>query len=108
MKRASFSSVRAARSTRPLVSNRLFLPAEGGKIVLCFLPQQVISSYQIGRPIGEMLVEEKLASKDEVQAALERQHLLRTQRIGDFLAENEIVSREQLAQAIRHQESRRF
>lgn len=84
----------------------LFLPAEGEKIVRCFVPQKAISSYQIGRPIGEMLVEEKLASKDEVQAALARQHLLRTQRIGDFLAENEIVSREQLAQAIRHQESR--
>ena len=60
----------------------------------------------IGRLIGEMLVEEKLASKDEVEVALERQRQLRGQRIGDYLAENEIVSREQLALAIRHQESR--
>jgi type II secretory ATPase GspE/PulE/Tfp pilus assembly ATPase PilB-like protein len=83
----------------------LFLPAESDKIVRCFIPQQAIGSFQIGRPIGEMLVEEKLASKSEVEAALERQRHLRTQRIGDYLAENEIVSREQLAQAIRHQES---
>ena len=83
----------------------LFLPADGEKIVRCFIPRQAISTYQIGRPIGEMLVEEKLASKDEVEAALTRQRELRTQRIGDYLAENEIVSRDQLAQAIRHQES---
>ena len=41
----------------------LFLPAEGEKIVRCFIPQAAIESYQIGRPIGEMLVDEKLASK---------------------------------------------
>ncbi len=84
----------------------LFLPAEDEKIVRCFIPQQAVSSYRIGRLIGEMLVEEKLASKDEVEVALERQRQLRGQRIGDYLAENEIVSREQLALAIRHQESR--
>ena len=84
----------------------LFLPAEDEKIVRCFVPRQAIGSYQIGRPIGEILVEEKLASIGEVEAALERQRQLRTQRIGDYLAENGIVSREQLAKAIKHQESR--
>jgi type II secretory ATPase GspE/PulE/Tfp pilus assembly ATPase PilB-like protein len=83
----------------------LFLLASEGKIVRCFIPRQAIGSYQIGRPIGEILVAERLASKEEIDAALERQHQLRTQRIGDYLAENEIVSREQLAKAIRHQES---
>lgn len=83
----------------------LFLPAEGDKIVRCFVPRQAIGDYQIGLPIGEILVEEKLASKDEVEAALARQRELRLQRIGDYLTENEVVSREQLAQAIRHQEN---
>jgi type II secretory ATPase GspE/PulE/Tfp pilus assembly ATPase PilB-like protein len=83
----------------------LFLLAEGDKIMRCFIPQQAIGSYQIGRPIGEMLVEQKAASKDDVEAALERQRELRAQRIGEYLTANEIVSREQLAQAIRHQAS---
>ena len=83
----------------------LFLPAEDDKIVRCFVPRQAIGDCQIGLPIGEILVEEKLASKDEVDAALARQRELRLQRIGDYLTENEVVSREQLAQAIRHQEN---
>ncbi|MBK9607813.1 MAG: Flp pilus assembly complex ATPase component TadA [Betaproteobacteria bacterium] len=84
----------------------LYLPVEGEKIVRCFIPRLAIASFRIGRPIGEMLVEKKLATEEAVEAALDRQHRLRAQRIGDYLAENEIVSREQLAQAIRHQESR--
>jgi len=83
----------------------LFLPAEDEKIVRCFVPQQAMKNYQIGKPLGEMLVEEHLASKAEVEAALERQHHLRVQRIGDYLAENQIVSRDMLAKAIRHQET---
>jgi type II secretory ATPase GspE/PulE/Tfp pilus assembly ATPase PilB-like protein len=84
----------------------LFLPAEEEKIVRCFIPQSAMKNYQIGRPIGEMLVEDHLASKDDVETALQRQRELRVQRIGDYLAENQIVSREMLAQAIRHQDGR--
>jgi type II secretory ATPase GspE/PulE/Tfp pilus assembly ATPase PilB-like protein len=83
----------------------LFLPADDDKIIRCFIPHQSIKQYQIGMMIGEMLVEEKLASKDEVEEALGRQRQLRVQRIGDFLTENQIVSREQLNTAIAHQES---
>jgi len=84
----------------------LFLPVENDRIVRCFIPRQAMSDYRIGLPIGELLVEEHLASKDAVEAALARQRELRTQRIGDYLSENRVVSREQLQQAIRHQEQR--
>jgi type II secretory ATPase GspE/PulE/Tfp pilus assembly ATPase PilB-like protein len=83
----------------------LFLPADDEKIIRCFIPHQSVKQYQIGLLIGEMLVEEKLASKNEVDEALARQRQLKVQRIGDFLTENQIVSREQLSKAIKHQES---
>ncbi|HZV99284.1 MAG TPA: ATPase, T2SS/T4P/T4SS family [Methylophilaceae bacterium] len=83
----------------------LFLPSDAGKIIRCFIPRSSIRHYQIGQFIGEMLIEEKLVSKKEVEAALVRQRELRVQRLGDYLAEHQIVSREQLSQAIKHQES---
>ena len=83
----------------------LFLQADDDKIIRCFIPHQSIKQYQIGQLIGEILVKEKLASKEEVEQALTRQRELRVQRLGDFLTENQIVSREQLSKAIQHQES---
>jgi len=83
----------------------LFLLADDDKIIRCFIPHQSIKQYRIGLLIGEILVEEKLASREEVEQALTRQRELRVQRIGEFLAENRVVSREQLSKAIQHQEN---
>lgn len=83
----------------------LFIPSEKEKIIRCFVPYASIRDYQIGPRIGELLIEQQIASKDHVDIALDRQHELHLQRIGDYLSENEIVSREQLAKAIAHQES---
>lgn len=82
----------------------LFLPSEGGKIIRCFVPHASIKDYQIGPRIGELLVEEKIASKGEVETALNRQRELRMQRLGDYLHENKVLSQEQLSKAISHQE----
>ena len=57
----------------------------------------------IGKPIGEMLVDQNLASPEEVDAALEKQQALRTRRFGEYLTENQIVSPEQLAAALKQQ-----
>jgi type II secretory ATPase GspE/PulE/Tfp pilus assembly ATPase PilB-like protein len=83
----------------------LFTPSEDQKIIRSFIPHLAIEQFQIGPFIGEMLVEDKLASKAEVEAALDRQRELRVQRIGDYLSEHQIVSRDQLSLAIKHQES---
>lgn len=82
----------------------LYVPVELEKVLCCFIPKQSISHYHIGLKIGELLIQENLVSRDEVEAAVTRQHDLRQQRIGDYLAENQVVSREQLEQAIHHQE----
>lgn len=83
----------------------LYIPTGNGSIVRTFIPRSSIRHYQIGQLIGDTLVEENLVSKDEVEAALARQHELRMQRIGDYLSEHQIISREQLETAVKHQES---
>ena len=52
-----------------------------------------------------MLVEEKLASPEAVDAALSHQKALRSRRFGEYLTDNQIVSPEQLAAALKHQRS---
>lgn len=83
----------------------LFLPAEDNRIIRCFIPHQAIGNYQIGKKIGEILIEEKLAHKDDIEAALNHQEDLRKQKIGDYLSDHQIITREQLDEAIRYQES---
>ena len=83
----------------------LFLPAEDNRIIRCFIPHQAINNYQIGKKIGEILIEEKLVNKDDIEAALNHQEDLRKQKIGDYLSDHQIITREQLDEAIRYQES---
>ncbi|HYG32742.1 MAG TPA: ATPase, T2SS/T4P/T4SS family, partial [Methylophilaceae bacterium] len=89
-----------------LISNGLFffVPNEDGKIIRCFVPHSAIKNYQIGPRIGELLVDEKIASKRDVSKALNRQRELQMQRLGDYLHENKVISQEQLSKAIAHQE----
>ena len=84
----------------------LFVPDAHERIIRVFIPYQAIAYYQIGSKIGEILVDEEIASKKDVDAALSRQQELRLQRIGDYLSEHKIISSEQLEAAIKFQESR--
>ncbi|MFA6180196.1 MAG: pilus assembly protein PilB, partial [Candidatus Methylopumilus sp.] len=83
----------------------VYAVTKNDKVVPCFIPSHAIKSYKIGLLIGEKLLESKLASKDQIDTALQRQSELRVQRIGDYLSENQIISAEQLKQAIHFQES---
>jgi len=84
----------------------LYLPKDDEQVLRCFIPKQSITKFQIGMHLGEMLIQEKLVQKDQVDEAVAHQRKLRQQRIGEYLSEQEIVSREQLEQAILHQEKR--
>jgi len=79
----------------------LFLPDEQDRVTRCFIPAQAALGFSIGKLLGEMLVEEKLASAAAVDTAVQRQTLLRSRRVGDYLTENRIVTQEQLAVAIK-------
>jgi type II secretory ATPase GspE/PulE/Tfp pilus assembly ATPase PilB-like protein len=83
----------------------LFPPERDGKVTRWFVPADAAESASIGKPIGEMLVEEKLASPEAVDAALSRQKALRSRRFGQYLTDNQIVSSEQLAAALKRQRS---
>jgi type II secretory ATPase GspE/PulE/Tfp pilus assembly ATPase PilB-like protein len=83
----------------------LFMPDAHEKIVRTFIPHQVMAYFQIGSKIGEILIDERKASKKDVDSALSRQKELRTQRIGDYLSEHKIISTEQLEEAIKFQNS---
>jgi type II secretory ATPase GspE/PulE/Tfp pilus assembly ATPase PilB-like protein len=81
----------------------LFPPETDGMVSRWFVPADAARSSSIGKPIGEMLVEEKLASAEVVDAALSRQQTMRGRRLGDYLTEHQIVSPEQLAAALKQQ-----
>ena len=83
----------------------LFPPDRDGTVTRWFVPADATDSANIGRPIGEMLVEQNLATPEEVDAALSRQAALRSRRFGEYLTENQIVSPEQLAAALKQQRS---
>ncbi len=81
----------------------LFIPEREGSILRQFVPAAAIRSYSIGKPIGQLIVEEKIVSADVVDAALEKQVGLRTRRFGEYLVQNEIVSPDQLNAALKQQ-----
>ena len=81
----------------------LFQPEHDGSVVRGFVPAPSTRSHTIGKPIGQMLVDEKLASAESIDAALLKQTTMRTQRFGEYLTENRIVSQEQLAAALKQQ-----
>ena len=81
----------------------LFQPEQDGTVVRGFVPAEAIRAHSIGKPFGQLLVEEKLASAEAVDSALQKQAVLRNQRFGEVLTENRIVSQEQLAAALKQQ-----
>lgn len=96
--------------TRGFVSARsgmfLYLPAGQDRVVRCFVPAGRIVAFHIGDPIGQLLIEQNMASTDAVSAALDRQRELRSQKLGDLLTQNQIVTADELAVALRHQQQR--
>ena len=83
----------------------LFPPEADGKVGRLFLPGAATRDVRIGKPIGEMLVEEKVASRETITEALEKQKLMRARKLGEYLTANAIVSQQQLAAALHQQQA---
>jgi type II secretory ATPase GspE/PulE/Tfp pilus assembly ATPase PilB-like protein len=81
----------------------LYAPEQDGDVVRWFVPRDASQGVTIGKPIGEILVDENLASSEQVDAALHKQRAMRSRRFGEYLTENQIVSPEQLAAALKQQ-----
>ena len=81
----------------------LFLPEANHHVLRCFVPAQAALAASVGKPIGQLLVERKLASPELVNAALKKQLEMRSRRLGEYLTSNQIVSQAQLAAALKQQ-----
>ncbi len=81
----------------------LYLVHTSDTVIRCFIPAQSIKQYQIGKKIGQMLVDEKIATHQEIKSGLEKQEQLRHQKLGEYLTSEQIVTSEQLVKALERQ-----
>ncbi|MET0333083.1 MAG: ATPase, T2SS/T4P/T4SS family [Rhizobacter sp.] len=82
----------------------LFPPVDDkGSVQRLFVPKAGYSSYDIGSRIGELLVEQKAATPQQVEQAADMQKQLRHQKLGDILVERQVVTAQQLMAAIEKQ-----
>ncbi len=84
----------------------LFLPDTEGTILRCFIPKAAINDFRIGELLGTILVEQKIASSEQIEAALVEQRKLRAQRLGELLTEQQVLTAEELSAAIQHTRAR--
>jgi len=49
---------------------------------------------RMGDQIGKILVEQRIISKEQVEAGLEKQQQLRSQKLGDYLKREHIVTQQ--------------
>ena len=84
----------------------LYLAVARDEAVRCFIPSSAHAAFSLGPSLGQMLVAENAATQAQVEAGLEMQQEMRTQRIGDYLTANQIVTQERLQQVLRQQSAR--
>jgi type II secretory ATPase GspE/PulE/Tfp pilus assembly ATPase PilB-like protein len=82
----------------------LFPPVdEQGGVKRVFVPRSAFSHFQVGRKIGELLIDEHRATFEQVTDAMSLQDEMRSKKIGDILVMKQIVSPDQLLEAITRQ-----
>ncbi|HEX5354621.1 MAG TPA: ATPase, T2SS/T4P/T4SS family [Aquabacterium sp.] len=82
----------------------LFPPVdEKGSVNRLFVPSDIIAGVEIGPLIGQALIDAQAVTPDDVDQAMEVQHNLRNQKLGDILLTQKVVSPEQLIDAIERQ-----
>ena len=82
----------------------LFQPeGDQGEVGRTFVPASAYSSFDIGQRIGEVLIEHKAATPDQIERAAEQQRRMREKRLGDILVSRNIVTSGQLVTALEQQ-----
>ncbi len=74
-----------------------------GRVQRLFVPRKAFNAFEVGPRIGELLVEQKVVSAEQVEEAVDLQQQLRSQKIGDILLARKVVAPEQLLEAIERQ-----
>ncbi len=84
----------------------LFPPVdEAGSVQRLFIPREAYVSCDLGPRIGELLVEQKAATAQQVEQAVDMQQQMRNQKLGDILVMRQVVTPQQLLAAIDKQAS---
>jgi type II secretory ATPase GspE/PulE/Tfp pilus assembly ATPase PilB-like protein len=82
----------------------LFEPVDAnGAVRRCFIPREVYRHVDIGQRLGEALVDQRAATPEQVDAALNEQQRLRNQKLGEILVVKQLISPEELETAIEEQ-----
>jgi len=82
----------------------LFSPVDGDAGVLRqFCPRPAYSRYNIGKKLGELLVDDRSATPQEIAKALKEQKKAREETLGDMLVAQQIVGVDQLKLALDEQ-----
>jgi len=84
----------------------LFPPVDGdanGAVTRLFVPADALVATEIGPRLGELLIESRAATPEQVQEAAQMQQALRSQKLGDILVTQRIVTPDQLLAAIEQQ-----
>lgn len=84
----------------------LFPPVSGadqGAVLRVFVPASAYSAFDIGARIGEVLIEQQMATPQQIEQAAAEQSHLRQQKLGDILVTRNIVTPEQLLLALDQQ-----
>ncbi|WP_295636577.1 ATPase, T2SS/T4P/T4SS family [uncultured Methylibium sp.] len=82
----------------------LFPPADDSDAVIrLFVPAEALVATEIGPRLGELLIESRAATPEQVQEAAQMQQQLRSQKLGDILVTQRIVTSDQLLAAIAQQ-----
>jgi type II secretory ATPase GspE/PulE/Tfp pilus assembly ATPase PilB-like protein len=82
----------------------LFPPLnDAGDVSRLFVPTEVIAGIEIGPLIGQALIDEEVATQEQVDAAVDLQERLRQQKLGDILLTQKVVSPSQLLAALEKQ-----
>ena len=81
----------------------LFPPAEGGGARRIFVPRASFAAFEVGPPLGEVLLEQDSVTADLLDEAVHQQETLRERKLGDVLIERRVVTAAQLDEALSHQ-----
>jgi type II secretory ATPase GspE/PulE/Tfp pilus assembly ATPase PilB-like protein len=82
----------------------LFPPHDArGAVRRSFVPREAYTAVEFGPKLGEVLVEQRAATLQQVEAAAREQEQLRQRKLGDVLVTRRVVEPEQLLQALEAQ-----
>ena len=82
----------------------LFPPlGEQGSVERVFIPREAFIGMSLGDHIGQLLVEQKIVTPQQVEQAASEQHTLRSRKLGDYLVDTAVVMPDQLMLALDQQ-----